>query len=641
MDRRLLIAVGVVLALLLAAWGITTAHVAASVEEPERSGSFLHIYTDSGSWSDEQGSHLVAKLMLSILRGEDQPELEVEPDVEDADLADGEKEAEEPENQEKPAEAPGQSKEPEARPRDEAPPAQDPAPIQPPERKPAPSKPAEPKPQEPQEPKPEEPQPEEPQQPDLTGKNVELVRASQLIADDFIVRYPYKGYVTKVLADLGDEVRIQFGSKTGTIPRSDVVETGKNPEPYRISWQFSSTSNATLQRTPDQSGYNVYAPVMYYVAASTSTRPDPVYVIRNYSNNINLARQQGYQTWLTYQYFGRSPNFSKKVMDDIIASALHLDVDGINIDFEAMGSENRAGFTKFITDLYKETQKHGLILSVDVVRPAQSIYSLCYDRRALAQNSDYLILMAYDQHWGSSQQEGSVASLAWTESSITALLNEGVPADKLILGVPFYTRNWTIRETTAILDRDMIRLDGIVNIRTQPNTSGGSSTVILTGSQNSMFEYLGTVQGESINGNSNWYRVDLNGDTAYITAAFSTLLPKGSENTTRRVSSIPLPLQASLDIRANLDSAKGTSRFRTSGGNTIHMTDVKINFDSQTQQTLVTYTDSEGWLNKIWLEDFDSLKRRRALADKYKLPGLAAWSLEWMDSGHRAWLEMK
>ena len=68
-----------------------------------------------------------------------------------------------------------------------------------------------------------------------------------------------------------------------------------------------------------------------------------------------------------------------------------------------------------------------------------------YDRRALAEVVDYVMLMAYDEHWAASPVAGSVASLPWVESGLRRVLEE-VPADKLVLGIPFYMRIW--EETT-------------------------------------------------------------------------------------------------------------------------------------------------------------------------------------------------
>ncbi|MNQ75938.1 Spore germination protein YaaH [compost metagenome] len=52
--------------------------------------------------------------------------------------------------------------------------------------------------------------------------------------------------------------------------------------------------------------------------------------------------------------------------------------------------------------------------------------------------------MAYDEYWATSPKSGSVASLPWVERSINALLTtDKIPPSKLVLGVPYYTRQWT------------------------------------------------------------------------------------------------------------------------------------------------------------------------------------------------------
>lgn len=49
--------------------------------------------------------------------------------------------------------------------------------------------------------------------------------------------------------------------------------------------------------------------------------------------------------------------------------------------------------------------------------------------------------MAYDEHWRTSPVSGSVASIGWVEQGVENTLKE-VPADKLILGIPLYMREW-------------------------------------------------------------------------------------------------------------------------------------------------------------------------------------------------------
>ncbi len=317
-----------------------------------------------------------------------------------------------------------------------------------------------------------------------------------------------------------------------------------------VTWQWlSGFDSRYLHRTPNRSGFNVYAPVMYGVGSSA------LHVIKDFTCNMALAKRNGYRVWLTFQQFGTSPNLESSVIDEILSKAIKHRVAGINIDFEGMGQANRDRFTGFIRNLYRYTRKLGLVLSVDVVRPAVSLYSLCYDRRALAEACDYLVLMAYDQHWATSPQEGSVAELPWTEDSVKSLVqNQNVPPHKLILAVPFYSRNWKIK----------------------------------------------------------------------------------TEGNRRLVSSTAVGLQAGLEIMANYNSQNKTSSF---GGN--RMFNVEISYDSKAEQVLVTYRDGEGHLNRIWVEDFQSLAKRYRLAQKYGLAGMAAWSLEWLDKDQKAWVEMR
>ena len=68
-------------------------------------------------------------------------------------------------------------------------------------------------------------------------------------------------------------------------------------------------------------------------------------------------------------------------------------------------------------------------------------WSLVYNRKALADTVDYVVLMAYDETWAKSTTAGPVASYPWVRSHTERMLSE-VPSQKLILGVPFYMRLW-------------------------------------------------------------------------------------------------------------------------------------------------------------------------------------------------------
>ena len=133
-------------------------------------------------------------------------------------------------------------------------------------------------------------------------------------------------------------------------------------------------------------------------------------------------------------------------MARIIAYSMLYGLDGVNIDFEGFSTSDRDAFTNFIAGLAQLTKVHGLSFSVDVHIPANTNTSRLHDRQNLAKYADYIMLMAYDEHWRTCKTPGSVASLPWVERAVARTLEEGVPASKLVLGVPFYMRRW---ETSA------------------------------------------------------------------------------------------------------------------------------------------------------------------------------------------------
>ena len=84
-------------------------------------------------------------------------------------------------------------------------------------------------------------------------------------------------------------------------------------------------------------------------------------------------------------------------------------------------------------------------MSIDVTAPINdSQWSKCYDRQSLGKIVDYVMLMAYDEHWRTSPVSGSVASLPWVEQGVVNTLKD-IPSEKLILGIPFYMREWQER----------------------------------------------------------------------------------------------------------------------------------------------------------------------------------------------------
>ena len=128
----------------------------------------------------------------------------------------------------------------------------------------------------------------------------------------------------------------------------------------------------------------------------------------------------------------------------LIAYADTYGLDGINLDFEAVPKTDGEYWTQFLRELAPICHSRGLVLSCDLFVPKP--WSLYYNRQETGEIVDYAVVMGYDEHYGGSSSAGSVASLSWSYSAVEDTLSSGVPKEKLILGIPFYTRIWTEKD---------------------------------------------------------------------------------------------------------------------------------------------------------------------------------------------------
>lgn len=137
---------------------------------------------------------------------------------------------------------------------------------------------------------------------------------------------------------------------------------------------------------------------------------------------------------------------------------------GINVDFENIDPKNKQDYVVFIQELKQSLNSYDIAVSVDVSREnADPFWSGSLDRAALGKAADYIIMMGYDEHWATSQKAGSVASIPWTREGIELLMKE-VPAHKIILGVPFYTREWITNSSGQVrsIDRTILETEKLI-----------------------------------------------------------------------------------------------------------------------------------------------------------------------------------
>jgi spore germination protein YaaH len=248
------------------------------------------------------------------------------------------------------------------------------------------------------------------------------------------------GYIDKNLVRMGKTEQIYITREEQ--PAHIVSIKG----PIRLTWEAVYSKNPNTKQLPEMPGVNVVSPTWFEI---NNAKGD----IQNLGSleYVNWAQSRGYQVWGLFSN-AFDPQLTHETFKDyetrqhMIRQLLHYSqmyyLNGINIDIENVNVEDGPLVTQFVREATPLFHEAGLTVSMDITFISSSgNWSVFYEREKLAQIVDYLIVMAYDEHWGSSPVSGSVASLPWVEDNVKRLLSI-VPNEKLILGVPLYTRLW-------------------------------------------------------------------------------------------------------------------------------------------------------------------------------------------------------
>lgn len=235
----------------------------------------------------------------------------------------------------------------------------------------------------------------------------------------------------------------------------EIIQTPESWKPtdgkINLVWDLVTNYDSSVNpsRLIARDGLDVVSPTWFEFADESGN-------IKNIANKnyIKWAHENGYKVWALFgnKYEGA---FNSKMTHDvltntearenmikqILALASMYELDGINIDFEELASEDGDYFLQFIRELMPFARQQGLTISVDVYVPRP--HTQHYKRSELAKIVDYIIVMAYDEHWGTSPESGSVASINWVREGIEDSLDEQIPNEKLIMGIPYYTRLWS------------------------------------------------------------------------------------------------------------------------------------------------------------------------------------------------------
>lgn len=231
------------------------------------------------------------------------------------------------------------------------------------------------------------------------------------------------------------------------IPKKDIF---KKKDLINLTWDYTYRTVTNTDNIRVLPGVNVISPTWFSIMDKDGDILD-----KGSKEYVKKYNDLGYEIWalvdndfnpeLTHEILSKS-----SLRENLINSLLKIYIDygfqGINLDFENVHLKTKDYLTQFVRELYPVFREAGITVSMDVTGMSTSEnWSLFYDRKRLSETVDYMILMAYDQHWASSPVPGSVAQYTWVEKSILGVLDY-IPNNKLILGVPFYTRLWLEKE---------------------------------------------------------------------------------------------------------------------------------------------------------------------------------------------------
>lgn len=151
-------------------------------------------------------------------------------------------------------------------------------------------------------------------------------------------------------------------------------------------------------------------------------------------------------------FFGSS-TAQNTLIANLVSAVQSRGAHGINIDFEGLPSSQSVAFSNFIINLSNALHAANPSYQLSICLYAVD-WSNVFDEPLLTNYVDFFTIMGYDYYWTGSSQAGPNDPLyGFTASydrslsrTVTYYRNAGIPSQKLVLGLPYYGREW---ETTS------------------------------------------------------------------------------------------------------------------------------------------------------------------------------------------------
>ena len=300
---------------------------------------------------------------------------------------------------------------------------------------------------------------------DVFSKTVDKVQKGDIV---IAITKDENGWA-KVRTENGEVGYVKSNSLTNfTTVREEQTKEKQITGKVNMFWDYFSQHVQAPDRTGQTiEGVNVVSPSFFYLDENGTLQEN---VGSSGQAYIEWAHSNNYKVWPMIQNADagikvtstilNSYTKRQKLIDSIVEKCVEYGLDGVNIDFENIYEKDKDKLSRFIIELTPRMLELGSVTSVDVTAPdGGANWSLCYDRNVIGDVADYLVFMAYDQYGTSSTKPGTTAGYNWVETSLKKIIDyDQVETDKIILGLPFYTRIWTVSQDGTIVSRNVVNM---------------------------------------------------------------------------------------------------------------------------------------------------------------------------------------
>ena len=235
-----------------------------------------------------------------------------------------------------------------------------------------------------------------------------------------VLEYVSKGDRLEYVDDIDEWIKVTTVSGyTGYVKKSEVSDTFEyvreqkaveehnfllKNEKITLAWfQVSGTAgNSSIDNNMSTiSGVNVIAPTWYSVTDESGNMSS--YASADF---VSKMHQRGIDVWALVSDFDTNVDFAQlysskaartNMVNKLVGEAKSYGFDGINLDYENIKSAYAKDYLQFVRELSVACERNGIVLSTDNYKP--EAYNRCYNLKEQSKFVDYVIVMAYDEHY--------------------------------------------------------------------------------------------------------------------------------------------------------------------------------------------------------------------------------------------------